>query len=137
MPIDVCPIVPFPGHNPRSPDNLIFEFREALEKWRTDWRNLLYAAESDALDAYRTICSIHSSRSRIFAGLGGSTIVLSPVGNKMLAVGAMLAAMENNLPVALVESLGYDEEVLTTSRHSQNAHEFKHLWLSGEAYEEC
>lgn len=135
-PIDVCPIVPFPGHDPRLPDKLIFEFKESLPKWRTDGRNLLYAAESDALDAYRTICSIHDTRGQIFSELGGSTIVLSPVGNKMLAVGAMLAAIEKNLPVAMVESLGYQETTMTEAEHPGDAHEFKHLWLAGEAYEE-
>lgn len=135
-PIDVCPIVPFPGHDPRSPDNLIFEYRELLVNWNTDCRNLLYAAESDALDAYRTICSIHDSRSRIFAGLGGSTIVLTPIGNKMLAVGAMLAAIENGLQVAIVESLGYDENCVFDPGESVSSPAFKHLWLSGEDCEE-
>lgn len=133
-PIDVCPIVPFPGHDPRMPDKLVAEFKEAFSQWKTDSRNLLYAAESDPLDSYRTICSICDSRDRTFKGLTGSVVVLSPVGNKLLAVGAMLAAIERDLPVALVESVGYDEDLGKDTQATCEDPQINHLWLAGEAY---
>lgn len=134
IPIDVCPIIPFPGHDSRMPDKLIYEFKDEMTRWHTDSRNLLYAAESDPLDAYRTISSIHASRSKIFDSLGGSLIVLSPVGNKLLAVGAMLAAIQNNLPVFMVESVGYDEDAADLSFPDPSASKINTLWLFGEAY---
>jgi len=133
-PIDVCPIIPFPSHDPRMPDKLVVEYREALAQWKTDTRNFLYAAESDPLDCYRTICSICSERERIFKHLAGSIVVLSPVGNKLLAVGAMLAAIERDLPVAMVEAVGYDADVGSIEVAQCGYNHLNHIWLAGEAY---
>ncbi len=135
IPIDVCPIVPFPGHDPRMPDKLVVEFKDEFVRWHTDYRNFLYAAESDPLDAYRAICSIHATRQKIFDPLGGSFLVLSPVGNKLLAVGAMLAAIENNLPVYMVESVGYDEDAADLTVPDIGDIQINALWLCGEAYD--
>jgi hypothetical protein len=132
IPIDVCPIVPFPGHDPQMPDKLVEQFQERLTSWRTDFRNIFYAAESDPLDAYRAISQLCLLRRQLFANLGGSRTILSPLGNKMLAVGAMLAAIDLQLPVAMVESVGYDEEMDMVTQCSSIA--LKHVWLCGEAY---
>jgi len=131
-PIDVCPILPFPGSRPRLPDQLVDEYRELLATWRVDHRNFLYAAESDTLDSYRAISTLFCERTVLFSKLGGSQVILSPLGNKMLSVGAMLAAVEQNLAVAMVESVGYDEN-LATGEQSDN-YVLKHVWLCGEAY---
>jgi hypothetical protein len=129
-PIDVGPIIPFPSHDPRMPDRLICEFRDLLAKWGTDFRSLLYAAESDPLDAYRTICQICSNRHKTFHDLGGSSVVLTPVGNKLLAVGAMLAAIEKNLKVVIIESVGYNEQAARLA-NNKGPVDLNHLWLFG------
>jgi hypothetical protein len=134
LPIDVCPIVPFPGHDPRLPDKLAEEFREVLIQWKTDTRSFLHAAESDPLDSYRTICAICSARERTFKDLNGSTVILSPVGNKLLAVGAMMAAIDRDLPVSLVEAVGYDEDLGGLLKQSCDRLSVTHVWLAGEAY---
>jgi hypothetical protein len=133
-PIDVCPIVPFPCHDPRLHDKLVVEFSPQARRWLTEYRNVLYAAESDPLDAYRTICSIYDARERTFRDLGGSTVVLSPVGNKLLAVGAMLAAIEKTMHVVMVESEGYEENVGTIEPEKVPSLSINSLWLAGEAY---
>jgi hypothetical protein len=133
-PIDVCPIIPFPCHDPRMPDLLICEFRDLLVKWGADFRSLLYAAESDPLDAYRAICEICSARHTTFKALGGSSVVLTPVGNKLLAVGAMLAAIEKDLKVVMVESVGYNEGSGLTDNGSPLR--LNHLWLFGPREEQ-
>lgn len=132
-PIDVCPIVPFPGADPRLPDKLVDEYRDLLATWRVDHRNILYAAESDPLDSYRAISSLCRSRDTIFDKLGGSQVILSPLGNKMLSVGAMLAAIERSLPVVMVEAIGYEEGSEMNVSSATNG-DLKHIWLSGEAY---
>lgn len=131
-PIDVCPIMPFPGVDPRMPDRLYEEYNENLRTWNVDDRNFLYAAESDPLDAYRAIHQLVAERTKLFAALGGSQVVLSPLGNKMLSVGAMLAAIDLNLPVAMVESVGYDEQ--SDAGTACDGVELTHLWLCGAAY---
>ncbi len=114
------------------PDRLVEEFQEQLTVWRADLRNIFYAAESDPLDAYRAISELCELRRLLFENLGGSRTILSPLGNKMLAVGTMLAAIEFNIPVAMVESVGYEEEAEVAATCSPSA--LKHLWLCGEAY---
>jgi hypothetical protein len=132
-PIDVCPIVPFPGSDPRLPDRLVEEYREHLTTWRADHRDFLYAAESDPLDSYRAISTLYATRSGIFQNLGGSQVVLSPFGNKMMSVGALLAAIEKGLPVAMVESIGYEDDLVVEMGCKESI--LKHVWLCGEAYE--
>jgi hypothetical protein len=54
--------------------------------------------------------------------------VLSPVGSKVMALGALMAALERDLPVAHLESIGYDLDgsIPTTSE----APNLVHVWLA-------
>ncbi|MAO93680.1 MAG: hypothetical protein CMM78_01110 [Rhodospirillaceae bacterium] len=132
-PHDTCPIVPFPSANPRQVDILAEEYIVELEEaWEVDTRNLVYADESNPLDLYRTILSLHELRQRVFQNIGGSLMILSPLGSKIMAIGALLAAMERNLPVAYLEAIGYD---MVDGPLPCNAEQkLVHLWLEGEAY---
>jgi len=133
MPDDVCPILPFPCSDPRLPDKLVEEYRETLEAWRVDIRNFLYAAENDPLDLYNTIVRVVDTRVRVFAAVGGSLVTLSPAGGKLLSVGSLLAALDRDLPVMFVESIGY--EILNDGPLLlQGPPKIVHLWLAGEAY---
>ncbi len=133
--VDIFPIVPFPGQNPRTPDLLVERFRDLFREWEVDPRHLLYAAESDPLDAYRSICQIDKRRSEIYGQLGGSSTIISPLGSKMLSVGQMLAAIERKLRVIYVESIGYEEIAVPLASHPLcEQAEMTHLWLHGESY---
>lgn len=132
-PHDTCPILPFPASNPRLGDELATDFISEFENaWSVDTRNIVYAAEDDPLDLYRTILSLDDLRRPVFEEFGGSLLVLSPVGSKIMALGALLAALERDLPVAYLESIGYN---FTSSRSSVAPSPFLvHLWLEGEVY---
>jgi hypothetical protein len=130
-----CPILPFPAANPRLPDELVDHYREEFENtWRVDARDVVYASERGPLDLYRTILRLDDSRKRVFAEIGGSQIVLSPVGSKALAVGALMAALERDFTVMYVEALGYlvDFDSLERERAAHPT-ELVHVWLHGEA----
>ena len=132
-PHDTCPIVPFPAANPRQVDILAEEFIAELENaWSVDTRNLVYADESNPLDLYRTILRLHDLRQLLFQDIGGSLMILSPLGSKIMAVGALLAAMERNLPVAYLEAIGYD--MMSGPPQGHVDHKLVHLWLEGDAY---
>lgn len=135
--VDIFPIVPFPGIDPRKPDLLVEHFRDLFGEWEVDPRHLLYAAESDPLDSYRSICRIDQSRNDTYGHLGGSSTIISPLGGKMLCVGQMLAAIERRLRVIYVECIGYEEISVphASSPMCQNA-DITHLWLHGEAFRE-
>ena len=59
-------------------------------------------------------------------------LILSPLGSKVMALGALMAALERDLPVAPVESLGYDLEASVPEQIDQPA--LIHVWLEGEVY---
>lgn len=132
-PHDICPIIPFPASDPRLGDVLAEEYLDEFESiWSVDARNIVYAHEEDPLDLYRTILRLDDLRKPVFEGAGGSKIVLSPLGGKVMALGALLAALERNLPVAHLESIGYmvDESVMAEVERPN----LIHLWLEGDVY---
>jgi hypothetical protein len=132
-PHDTCPILPFPASNPRLGDELATEFLAEFENaWSVDTRNIVYATEDDPLDLYRTILKLDDLRRPVFKEFGGSLLVLSPVGSKIMALGALLAALERDLPVAYLEAIGYNFE---NSKPSERPPPFLvHVWLEGDAY---
>ena len=128
---DVCPILPFPSRNPRAADGIVEKFLQELEQtWAVDANNLVYASEDDPLDVYRTILEIEEIRRPVFEKIG-SVVVLSPVGSKAVALGALMAALERSLPVIYVEALEYT--VRTNAPLAEPAGELLHVWLHGEA----
>ena len=132
-PHDTCPILPFPASNPRLGDALVEEYIMELENtWAVDTRNIVYADESDPLDLYRTILRLDDRRKPVFAGAGGSLLVLSPLGSKVMALGALMAALERDLPVAHLESIGYNLQAAT--RGGVDAQSLVHIWLEGDVY---
>lgn len=132
-PHDTCPILPFPASDPRLGDALAEEYMVELEStWAVDTRNIVYADESDPLDLYRTILRLDDLRKPVFAGAGGSLLVLSPLGSKVMALGALMAALERDLPVAHLEPIGYDLAAATPDGIA--APSLVHIWLEGEVY---
>ena len=134
-PHDTCPILPFPATDPRLGDALAEEYLTEIEStWSVDPRNIVYADEGDPLDLYRTILRLDDLRKPVFAETGGSMLVLSPVGSKVMALGALMAALERDLPVAHLESIGYEFKKKAPMEIEQP--DLIHLWLEGDVYSE-
>ena len=132
-PHDTCPILPFPAANPRLGDELAEEYLiEFEETWEVDTRNIVYADEGDPLDLYRTILRLDDLRQNVFRATGGSMLILSPLGSKVMALGALLAALERDLPVAHLESISYELEASVPETIDPPS--LIHVWLEGEAY---
>ena len=132
-PHDTCPILPFPASDPRLGDALAEEYLTELEDtWEVDTRNIVYSDESDPLDLYRTILRLDDLRKPVFAETGGSLLILSPLGSKVMALGGLMAALERDLPVAYVESIDYDLE--PSLPEAVDGSNLVHLWLEGDAY---
>jgi hypothetical protein len=131
-PGETCPIVPFPARNPRAVEELVEAFQGFInDPWRVDDRDFVFAAEDDPLDLYRTILRVDELRRDTYAGSGGSVTMLSPVGSKAMAAGALLAALERPLPVVYVETERYIAE---GSAGPYGDVGLVHLWLTGEVY---
>lgn len=132
-PHDTCPILPFPASNPRLGDALAEEYMTEIEStWTVDTRNIVYADEGDPLDLYRTILRLDDLRKPVFAEAGGSLLVLSPLGSKVMALGALMAALERDLPVAHLEPIGYDLGAAVPT--AITAPRLVHVWLEGDVY---
>ena len=133
-PHDVCPILPLSAQRPRLGDELIEHYMEEFESgWSVDARNILYAMEGNPLDLYRTLIRIDDGRRRVFRETGGSLMVISPLGSKALAIGALMAAIERDLPLVYVEAVSYTMDA-PAAREQQSGGEVVHVWLCGEAY---
>ena len=131
-PQDTCPILPFSGRDPRLGDVLAQEYLVEFESgWQVDARDIVYADEEDPLDLYRTILRLDDLRRPVFAEVGGSVLILSPLGSKVMAVGALMAALERDLPVAYLESISYD--LIAVEDSSTDLH-LIHIWLEGDGY---
>ncbi len=134
---EVCPIIPFPSQNPRRGDNILFEYKEALiEEWDSDLLNIIYAHESDPLDVYRSVSKLHTIRKEVFSGTGETPVtILSPAGWRIGSIGMLLAAIDLELPVLYVETIGYtaDSEV-PNKAISPNPDHTWHIWLTGAVY---
>ena len=59
-------------------------------------------------------------------------LVLSPLGSKVMALGALMAALERDLPVAHLEPIGYEFEASVPERIDRP--DLIHVWLEGEVY---
>ena len=136
QPHDVCPILPFPASDPRLPDRLVQAYATEMESgWQVDPRNILYADEHSPLDLYRAIVRIHEARKTIFQSMG-SQIILSPIGSKILSLGALLAALEHDFPVVYVEAVAYEIDFARIDEAKQEFGSLVHMWLQGEAYDQ-
>lgn len=132
-PHDTCPILPFPATDARRGDRLAEEYLNELESgWSVDTRNVVYADEADPLDLYRTILQLDDLRKPVFREVGGSYLVLSPLGSKVMALGALMAALERDLPVAYLEAIGYHLDASTMA--TGGAASIIHIWLEGDVY---
>lgn len=136
-PVDVCPVLPLSQQDPRAGDALTAAFETELDRgWEVDPRNIVYAIEDDPLDLYRTISSIHRRHTEVFSGVARGHVVLSPSGNKVLAIGALMAAMEHGLPVRYVEAVSYAVDWDAVARADPATSRLVHVWLHGDPYAE-
>jgi hypothetical protein len=135
QPNDTCPVLPFPSEDPKLSDRLLAEYLPELENtWSVDAGSLIFADENDPLGLYRTILRIDDERALAFEALGSSLLILSPLGSKMLAIGALMAALDRDLPVYYVEARGYEVDWKATPTMGTHSPAIRHVWLSGEVY---
>ena len=86
------------------------------------------------LDLYRTILRIDDARRRVFASVGGSQIILSPLGSKALSLGALMASLErDDFTILHVEAIGYTLDAVRADSVTV-PDEMVHIWLHGDAY---
>lgn len=131
----VCPILPFPARDPRRADALLAEYHSELRNtWSVDPRDLIYVSERNPLDTYRTISTLKTRYDQTFADIYTPKIIISPVGSKVMAAGALMAAIEHRLMVRHVESLRYELKP-DAPYGPPTDNTIVHVWLHGPIYQ--
>lgn len=92
---EICPVVPHPSKDPRRADNLLVEYRVPLfDSRRTPTSNILYAHESHPFEAYRQLLGAMQRYRDSMKIMGGCRLVMTPLGSKLITLGAGLACFE-------------------------------------------
>jgi hypothetical protein len=131
----VCPVLPFPSRNPRRADELLSEYQSALvDEWKVDARDYIYVSERNPLDCYRTVSTLKKRYDKTVDGIFFPQIILSPLGSRVIAAGAMMAAIEHDLSVQYVETLRYEFKAWPVGAQPQSRDMIVHIWLHGPVY---
>ena len=131
-----CPVLPFPARNPRRPDELVTEFAQELrEEWQVDPRDVVHASERNPLDTFRTLTTLKSRLDRAMQDIYRPQLVLTPVGSKILAAGALMAAIRHSLAVQHVETLRFDFDPFVAAAPAYGPERIAHVWLHGHVYD--
>ncbi len=128
----ICPMVPFPSKDPRRADALLAEHQSRLvNEWLVDPRDLVYVSERNPLDTYRTLSTLtHRFRDTV-KEVFEPQIYLSPIGSKVMAAGALMAAIEHDLTIQYLETVRYEFSSVSSV---ESPPQVVHLLLSGPAY---
>ena len=133
----ICPVLPFPATNPRRADDLLAEYyQQVFQEWGVDGRDLLYVSERNPLDSYRSISTLRTRHFKTVADYYEPELVLTPIGSKVMAAGAMMAAIRHNIAVQYVEALRFEvvggAPAVQTAKGPQR---LAHVWLEGPIYD--
>lgn len=138
---EVCPVLPHPSKDPRRADNLLVEYRGPLfDSRRTPTSNIIYAHESHPFEAYRQLLGAMQRYQNSMRIMGGCRLVMTPLGSKLITLGAGLACFEMRptdlnakygvaIPLAEPRRFVASVDALRQSRPDISA-----LLLTGEAY---
>jgi hypothetical protein len=131
----VCPVVPFPARNPRRADELLSEYQPALvDEWKVDTRDYIFVSERNPLDCYRTVSTLKKRYDKTVDEIFFPQIILSPLGSRVIAAGAMMAAIEHGLAVHYVETQRYEFNLSASSARPRGKDMIVHIWLHGSVY---
>jgi hypothetical protein len=138
---EICPVLPHPSRNPRRADDLLVEYTTPLfDTLRTPTTNILHVHESNPFEAYRQLLRAMTRYRDSMMILGGCRIVVTPLGSKLVTLGAGLACFEMR-PADLNAKYGVAIPHAEPKRYVASVDELKGsrpeistLLLTGEAY---
>lgn len=137
---DIYPILPFPCQNPRKDDDLLVEYRQAfVDEWQVESLNIIYAAEDDPLDVYRSLLNLFNQQNKALEPLGEVSMIISALSSKLSSIGAFMAAYEKKMAVGHPIGRHKPPSNMTLDNWgSTYMEEFEgrlhSVWLTGEPY---
>jgi hypothetical protein len=138
---EICPVLPHPSFNPRRADDLLVEYTTPLfESRKTPTTNILHVHESNPFEAYRQLLRAMQRYKDSMKVLGGCRLVVTPLGSKLVTLGAGLACFEMR-PADLNAKYGVAIPHAEPKRYMASVSDLKGskpeisaLLLTGEAY---
>lgn len=138
---EICPVLPQPSSDLRRADRLLTEYKVPLfDARRTPISNVLYAHESHPFEAYRQMLGAMNRYRESMGVLGGCRLVVTPLGSKLITIGAGLACYEIR-PTGVDASYGIAVPCAQPTRYEVSADSLtacsavvSALLLTGEAY---
>jgi hypothetical protein len=139
---EICPILPHPSRKLRRADQLLMEYKTPLFDTRqTPTSNILYVHEAHPFEAYRQLLGVMKRYRNSMNVLGGCRLVVTPLGSKLITLGASLACYEMR-PSAMVDygvAIPYAEPkryIASRDDIARSMPEICGLLVTGEAYAE-
>ena len=88
-------------------------------------------SEKNPLDSFRSIETLKKRYDTTVKDIYDPQLILSPVGSKVMAAGAMMAAIKYELTVQYVEILRYEIDETAPKAPKMD---IVHVWLDGPIY---
>ena len=128
----IHPVLPFPSKSPRRGDQLVADYHDLIfDEWQAEPEDFIYADEQNPFDVYQALVNLATSVRSSLDSIGTSQILVSCHSSKLLSLGVLLAAFEENIGVIHVQPTGY----LLDATVPQDADgELYEVWLTGEPY---
>lgn len=134
---EICPILPFPSKNPRRSDSLLIEYHSLLfDSLDIEAQNIMYVTERDPFQAYIELSTAIRNYKTSLDIIGGCKIAISTFSSKLLSIGSLLVAYENQGFVGImnVNSGGYEINEEKNIHKSNLDSELFVTWLTGNPY---
>lgn len=133
--IETCPVLPFRIQNPHQIDELMVNLSSVLfEEIRTYRKNIFYVDHRSPFLVYKEIVDVSRYYIDLLKDLPGEVrTLITPLDDKTSSVGAILAAVELNLPIMYAETAQYkvtDGTVLNVFGNNEPME----IWVTGDAY---
>lgn len=134
---EICPVLPFPSKNPRRSDSLLIEYHELLfDSLDIESQNIMYTTERDPFQAYIQLSNAINNYKESLDIINGCKIAISTFSSKLLSLGSLLVAYENQDFVGImnVNSGGYKILNEDKVKNMKNQSELFVTWLTGSPY---
>lgn len=134
-PDEVFPVIPYPSLDPFRTDSIIKEYQD-LFKQEDAKDNIIYAHERNPFELYKMLSRFIKSEDDILDKVGREACYgIALLSSKLLSVGALLTALENQKEVAIynVISRDYGIEPMDFDETNKKSSTFL-MWIKGDAY---
>ncbi|MCK8481843.1 hypothetical protein [Psychroserpens algicola] len=134
---EICPVLPFPSKDPRRSDTIIIEYHELLfDSLDIEPQNIMYTTERNPFEAYIELSKAIKNYRESLDILNGCKAAISTFSSKLLSIGTLLAAYENQDFVGIlnVNSGGYNITDEKEFLKLKNESELFVTWLTGNPY---